>query len=197
MAAPLRTPRRLLRSPIVRALLVAFAIWNAVEVWYIRARLSKPEHHRDRYGKPPKVYIASLHWNGEYLLKEYWNKAVLDVVDALGPENVFVSVYESGSWDNTPYYLRELDHQLEKAGVNRSITIDATSHLDEISAKPPEEDRDGWVMTAQGTRKLRRVPFLAKLRNKSMQPYHDLAAQGVEFDTVLFLNDIVFTVSTR
>ncbi len=192
--AALRTSRRWLRSPVVKAIFSGFVIWSILEVYHIRSSWHKLQLHKERFGKPPKVYIASLHWNDEELLQEYWNDALLGLVHTLGPENVFVSIYESGSWDNTAYYLRGLDQELEKLGVERSIILDATTHEDEISANPPEEDAEGWITTPQGKRAPRRVPFLAKLRNKSMQPFHDQVAKGVVFDKVLFLNDVVFKV---
>src|SRR5690606_24844467 len=109
-----------------------------------------------------RVYIVSIHWNNEEVLPE-WNKALVSVVRALGPENVFVSVFESGSWDSSKKLLRGLDKELASLSVERNITLDRTTHKDVIKAPPVPGE--GWVRTPQGKTELRRIPYLAKLRN--------------------------------
>ena len=141
--------------------------------------------------KKERVYIASIHWNNEAVLRSKWNEAVVDTVKALGPENVYVSVYESGSWDDSKGALRVLNATLEQIGVQRSIILDESTHLDEIAKVPGSS---GWVDTPRGKKELRRIPYLSKLRNISLQPLADLAVKGIKFDKILFLNDVVFTV---
>lgn len=143
--------------------------------------------------KKQRIYIASIHWNNEAVLRSKWNDAVVDTVKVLGPENVYVSVYESGSWDDSKGALRVLNATLEKIGVPRSIVLDESTHLDEIAKVPGPS---GWVDTPRGKKELRRIPYLSKLRNISLRPLADLAAQGIKFDKILFLNDVVFTVGT-
>lgn len=118
---------------------------------------------------------------------------MLDLAQTLGPDRVFLSVFESGSYDDTKDALRELDADLEQMGVGRNITLSDVTHVDEI-VMPDEEKGDGWIDTMRGVRELRRIPYLARLRNRSLQPLEDLAREGVMFDIVLFLNDVVFTV---
>jgi hypothetical protein len=140
-----------------------------------------------------KVFIASIHWNNEKILRSHWVPALLELVAHLGEENVYVSVQESGSWDDSKGALRELDQALGKAGVRRRIILDDTTHADEIAKTPAE---DGWIRTSRGVKELRRVPYLARLRNLVLQPMEELAAMGEAFDRVLFVNDVVFTVCT-
>lgn len=116
---------------------------------------------------------------------------MLDLVSTLGPENVYVSVYESGSWDDSKGALRELDEELERMGVQRTITLDPRTHVEEISQTPAST---GWIDTPRGKKELRRIPYLSRLRNLSMKPLTDLALNGIIFDRILFLNDVVFTV---
>jgi hypothetical protein len=141
-----------------------------------------------------RIYIASIHWNNEAVLRSKWIEAVVNTIKVLGPENVYVSVYESGSWDDTKGALRVLNSTLEELGVPRSIILDESTHLDEIS-KPPGSS-EGWIDTPRGKRELRRIPYLAKLRNVSLKPLADLALRGIKFDRILFLNDVVFTVGS-
>lgn len=116
---------------------------------------------------------------------------MLDLVSTLGPENVYVSVYESGSWDDSKGALRELDEELERMGVQRTITLEPRTHVEEISQTPAST---GWIDTPRGKKELRRIPYLSRLRNLSMKPLTDLALNGIIFDRILFLNDVVFTV---
>jgi hypothetical protein len=140
-----------------------------------------------------KIFIASIHWNNEKILRSHWVPGVLGLVEHFGKDNVYVSVQESGSWDDSKGALRELDQALEKAGVRRRIILDKTTHEDEIKKSPAE---NGWIQTSRGAKELRRVPYLSKLRNLVLKPLQELAEAGEHFDKILFLNDVVFTVCT-
>ena len=137
-----------------------------------------------------RIFIASIHWNNEQILRSNWNLAILELVEYFGPDNVYVSVYESGSWDASKDALRELDRDLESVRVRRTITLSETTHKDEIQ-KPFAA---GWIDTPRGRKELRRIPYLSNLRNLALKPLRELAAEDVKFDKVLFLNDVVFKV---
>jgi hypothetical protein len=181
--------RRLRIYRYFRPFLAIFVLYNILEVLYIQTTqlhsppISSPQNTR--------VYIASIHWNNEAILRNYWNKAVVDLVKALGPENVFVSVYESGSWDDSKGALRLLDQTLGDLGVRRNITLSETTHLDEISQSPIGP---GWIDTSRGRKELRRIPYLSRLRNYTLWNLGQLFQQGILFDKVIFLNDVIFTV---
>ncbi|PGH16584.1 hypothetical protein AJ79_01690 [Helicocarpus griseus UAMH5409] len=138
------------------------------------------------------VYVASTHWNNEAILRSHWNNAVVELAKKFGKDNIYVSVYESGSWDNSKDALRDLDRQLDELGVQRTIVLDPTTHEDEIR-KP--RAKDGWIDTPRGRRELRRIPYLANLRNKSLEPLERLVAQGKTFDRIIFLNDVIFSMA--
>lgn len=146
--------------------------------------------------KKERIYIASIHWNNEAVLRSKWIEAVVNTVQVLGPENVYVSIYESGSWDDSKGALRGLNTTLEQLDVRRSIVLDERTHLDEISRGPASLSlsESGWIDTPRGKRELRRIPYLSRLRNRSLEPLVELALQGRRFDRILFLNDVVFTV---
>ena len=63
------------------------------------------------------VFIAANLKNCVELLKRFWVPALLDLVDKLGRGRVFVSIYESGSNDETPTELVRLGQQLSERGV--------------------------------------------------------------------------------
>lgn len=178
-----------------RALLFLAVAWLCLDVlhyFHFQLSSSKRTLYTDLTNKQKqKIFIASTHWNNEYILRNYWNKAVVDLVEHFGPNNVFVSVYESGSWDDSKGALRELQEDLERIGTRHKIVLDGTTHLDEIQKTPAAT---GWIDTPRGKKELRRIPYLAMLRNRSLEPLHSLREEGIEFDKILFLNDVVFTL---
>lgn len=118
----------------------------------------------------------------------------MDLAKQVGPNNIYVSVYESGSFDDSKGALRLLDRELEELGVPRTIVLDETTHADELAKSAAAAAATGWIETARGRRELRRIPYMSELRNRSLKPLTVMALNGVTFDKVLFLNDVVFTV---
>ncbi|KAB8211109.1 cryptococcal mannosyltransferase 1-domain-containing protein [Aspergillus parasiticus] len=177
----------------LRLVLFFFLVgWTLVEVLRIKYTLvqqSQPE--LVALGRE-KIYITGLHWNSEQILREAWIAAVVDLANTIGRDNVFVSIQESGSWDDTKGALILLDQLLAENDIPRRILIDYTTHFDEIS-KPPTGQ--GWIETPIGTTELRRVPYLARLRNVAMEPLYQRQTEGIMYDKILFLNDVVFTTS--
>ncbi|KAL9070523.1 MAG: hypothetical protein Q9161_004820 [Pseudevernia consocians] len=185
----LRRFSRSSRTRVFRATLLIFALFCIVDV----LSLTSARQHQNLPTKAPdvrgqKIFITSIHWNNEPILRSNWNQAVLELVDYFGVEDVYVSVYESGSWDNTKEALRLLDDDLERKGVRRTVTLNETTHADEM--KQPATD--GWIQTPRGKKELRRIPYLSRLRNLALEPLNYLE-DGTKFDKVLFLNDVVFT----
>jgi len=186
--------RTLLLRSTLQKLALLFVVWTVIEAhlsYYRIARSERESRAKAVLHKHPRVFIASLHWNNEKILRTEWNRGVVELVKTLGAENTFVSVYESGSWDNSKGALRELDQALEKTGVGKRIVLDEETHQDLISGQPEEE---GWIKIPDGKSMPRRIPYLSKLRNLSLQPLRELAGNGTNFDYVLFLGDVVFTV---
>ncbi|KAI5368423.1 hypothetical protein J4E82_010787 [Alternaria postmessia] len=188
MKAMICTSRALLRRPIHRFLLLVSILFHVFEVTQILRCHSGPTSEFVAQ-RSERVYIASIHWNSEQILRSHWNDAVIALADALGRENVFIAIYESGSWDDSKDALRELDAVLAALDIRRNITLSETTHLDEISVT---EKGSGWIDTPRGRRELRRIPYLSRLRNWILLPLQELARQGEQFDKVLFLNDVVF-----
>ncbi len=134
------------------------------------------------------------------MLRLYWNSALIRLVQALGPANVFVSILESGSLEDTKGALKELETKLNELGVQNKIVlgIDAVQQAELLKHVPEQEaDRTGWIFTARGEKgwEMRRIPYLADVRNRVMQPLLQ-EARNTKFDKVLWINDVVFTVSS-
>ena len=201
--------RRSSRSRIYKLGLIIIALWAFLET--IGSYWSFLIYHNSTSIHPPqtyphsksKIFIASTHWNNELILRSHWNDAVLALVHHFGVNNIYVSIYESGSRDDSKGALTLLDRELGRLNVQRTIILNETTHLDEIQEQPPSaaaaaaasSDSD-WIDTPRGTRELRRIPYLSKLRNRSLEPLRALKDSGLIFDKILFLNDVVFQVSS-
>lgn len=187
--------RRSRRSRYIRVTLIisfVLVIIDSLSVTWSRSR--QPSFSTfTTYDQPQKVYIASIHWNNEAILRSHWTDAVVNLVKYLGPTQVYISIYESGSWDDSKGALRLLDTRLEELKVNKTIILSESTHANEIAEVPAPT---GWVDTPRGQKELRRIPYLSKLRNLSLKPLTDLAASDIRFDKILFLNDVVFSVSS-
>lgn len=149
-----------------------------------------PSHVRDQ-----KILICAQFWTSAQVLATHWNDDLIALLRALGTDNVYLSIYESGSLDNTKDFLQQLDAVLGGMNVKRRIILDPTTHADEIS-KPHNENTPGWIHTPRSgdEMELRRIPYLARLRNKVLEPLND-GSTGMTFDKILFLNDVHFTPS--
>ncbi|KAL8763450.1 MAG: hypothetical protein Q9184_000758 [Pyrenodesmia sp. 2 TL-2023] len=189
----LRLPfRRSFRSRLLRAIVLISLVASLIDFFSLVGTRHRILQVKDTKGSSAKrIFIASIHWNNEAILRSHWNEAVLRLVDHFGAENVYVSILESGSWDDSKGALKDLDGQLERLRVGRKIILESTTHADEVGQIPAS---DGWIDTARGKRELRRIPYLSRLRNRSLEPLAELAEEGITFDQVLFLNDVVFTV---
>jgi len=182
-------------------LLLIFVLFNIFDVLRIHHHLvandSRVHGRRGATAAGPsrpheRVYIASMHFNNGQILREHWNNAVIRLTETFGPKNVFVSIFESGSWDDSKEVLRQLTAELESRGVPHRIDTSDVTHHDEL-ARSDAEKGDGWIATPRGKKELRRIPYLARLRNRTIKDLLDLHEKGVDFDKVLFLNDVVFS----
>jgi hypothetical protein len=184
------TLRRLPRSSAFRVLVLLFFLWESLHAIsiYIHQQAASNAPPPPRNSK--RIYIAAQHWNTAPILRSHWNSALEALVQELGIENVYVSIYESGSFDDTKDALRELDEALGALQVKKSIVLSDVSHADELAQQLTET---GWIKTPAGETALRRIPFLSSVRNRVLEPLEALTAEGEHFDMILFLNDVVFT----
>ncbi len=187
--------RRSTRSRWFRAIALVCSLLLIIDLLSVllTRRSQSAAHKTIPNVKGQRIFIASIHWNNEHILRQNWNDQVINLVKYFGVENVYISIYESGSYlDDTKGALTALDGDLEKLKVKRRIILDDSTHADEMQKNPGE----GWINTPRGRTELRRIPYLARLRNISLKPLTELEAEGVKFDKVLFLNDVVFSVSS-
>jgi Cryptococcal mannosyltransferase 1 len=136
-----------------------------------------------------RVVIASLLKDNEEILKAGWSDAVVNLTRALGPENVWISIHESGSRDGTKNELQSLHLRLMELGAGHEINMaDVGEDMHDMMPR----GGPGWL-NVKGERVMRRIPWLAELRNLNLEPLRELKTKKIVFDKMLFLNDIIFT----
>lgn len=125
-----------------------------------------------------KVFIAaSLYDRGGDLARGQWGTQLLQLIDLLGGNNVFVSIYENDSGEEGQAALRELEQQIPSA---KAIVFE--EHLD--FKKIPS------VTIPGGEKRVKRIEYLAELRNRALKPLSD--NPEIRYDKLLYLNDILF-----
>ncbi|KAJ5489536.1 hypothetical protein N7539_004426 [Penicillium diatomitis] len=123
------------------------------------------------------VFIAvSLYDKTGVLAGGAWGQSLLDLIDMIGPERVYLSIYENNSDAEGEQALWNLR---DKVPCNHTIAYDA--HFN-FTGFPTVTLPDGSVY-------VRRVAYLAEVRNRALQP---LANLSIQFDHLLVLNDIYF-----
>ena len=136
--------RRLVRSRILRIAVALLAILALLEAFHIQRNLIAADSQPIDRNNNEKIFLAFLPWNNEYMLRTHLINQIRDLVHALGIGNVFISIYENGSYDGTKDALRDLHRELEELGVRSRVILDQTTHEDIVSERPTSP-REGWI----------------------------------------------------
>ena len=124
-----------------------------------------------------KVYIAAaIRDRHGHLAKGPWADNILELVDLLGPDNVFLSVYENDSGPIAKAALQDLE---ERIAFPHSLVFEEHLPLDAVPR----------VELPDGTHRTKRIAYLAEVRNRALKP---LQTAQVRYDKLLYLNDVVF-----
>jgi hypothetical protein len=95
-----KTLRLIPRSLAFRILLALFLLWDILHTLSLYTQQLAALHAPPTPRNSKRIYIAAQHWNDARLLRSHWNAALVALVLELGIENVYVSIYESGSYDD-------------------------------------------------------------------------------------------------
>lgn len=127
-----------------------------------------------------ETYLFALNLHNSQDILENLLKELVVVVKLLGLNNCFISIYESGSSDNTKNMLKRFKEDLDDLGIlNLITTSNTTIHWGEVD----------------------RIEALFPLRNKALEPLYDdvngikMKSVKPRFSKVVFLNDIFFCAS--
>ncbi|KAJ6237262.1 hypothetical protein M0813_26818 [Anaeramoeba flamelloides] len=111
-----------------------------------------------------KLFVAFICQN----IAKIWDTlepALLRLIEFVGNENIYMSIYSNGNTDITPLLLQVFENKLDSMSVANTITPQADSNR-----------------TAY---KIDRILYLANLRNKVLEPLTP------EYPKVMFINDIM------
>jgi len=125
------------------------------------------------------LFISSILYDREGRLSGgLWGRRLLDLINLLGEDNVFLSIYESGSGAEGRAALARFK---EKVPCRHHIVSEEAFTLAGIPN----------VTMPDGTSRTKRIAFLAELRNRALRPL-DRFDGLVRFDKVMFINDVSF-----
>jgi hypothetical protein len=142
--------------------------------------------NRKRYALLSTLYqryfiTANIHQNSPILPN--FILQLLELIQSIGdPSRVFVSIYESGSSDETRMYLELLRMLLRNINVPYAIVFESESVI------------DGVYGERKFDKSSHRIDFLAWVRNQALKPLIDNTS-GMKFDRIVFLNDVYFCAS--
>ncbi|KAL6233417.1 hypothetical protein BDW75DRAFT_242046 [Aspergillus navahoensis] len=145
---------------------------------YITLRDQVLKSDRPGRGNPRNetVFIAaSLYDSNGHLARGHWASSILRLIDLLGENNVFLSIYENDSGDEGESALKELDARVP---CNKSIVYE---HLD--------FDELPKITIPGGAERVKRIAYLAETRNRALR---QLERPTTQFDKLLYLNDVAF-----
>lgn len=91
-----------------------------------------------------KIFIAANIINEE-LIRGAWGSAVLELVDLLGEENVFVSIYENDSGARTSDALEAFQRDLPCSYIRRPVFLQAYSRLTDFKATHPSSGEPTYL----------------------------------------------------
>jgi alpha-1,3-mannosyltransferase len=128
--------------------------------------------HSTKKEYPPsdhKYYFAINLYNSFDIIPDLF-ATLFRVAAVLGYQNVYVSIYENGSTDQTKALLRIFDALTRSVGMRVSIKRS---------------------LRTRGTFN-HRIEYLAEVRNAAFGPLHDLRdAENEYFETIIFMNDVL------
>lgn len=125
-----------------------------------------------------KVFIAaSIYDKGGRLLHGHWGIAILNLIELLGYENVFLSIYGNDNGPDAGIALRDFE---KKVKCNSNLAFEEHLGLDEI----PQ------VTLPDGTKRVKRIEYLAEVRNRALRPLDETSSP--HYDKLLYLNDVFF-----
>ncbi|KAK9430874.1 cryptococcal mannosyltransferase 1-domain-containing protein [Lipomyces doorenjongii] len=150
-----------LRSPYPR---------HAAETQFAKERLNSRTN--DAY------FIAANFYNNNDILPS-WIAEIVKLIDVLGSDNVYVSLAENDSQDNTASSLLQFSQYLHHKGVQYSLNI--------TSGLRPLPIHDPWVDTQA------RISYMTTVRNIALAPLEDVSSTplGDRIKHVIFLNDVI------
>ncbi|KAJ3044039.1 hypothetical protein HK097_001588 [Rhizophlyctis rosea] len=179
---PTRTLHHLLRPRRILLATISFLLSTSVLLHLQHTTLPHPLTYPPNPFLPlvtnstarPPLYIAANFYQNAPVLANFIHQ-VTRLGRLYSPDKIYVSIYENGSTDGTKFKLGRLKEELRREGIKHRVVTDP---------------KDASFKGIQGKSK---VPYLAELRNKLLEPLKDKElAETMKEGYIVFLNDIFF-----
>ncbi|BCS23802.1 glycosyltransferase family 69 protein [Aspergillus puulaauensis] len=192
LVQPRRFRRILFRLPYYGlVVLSAILILTVFTATFFPSYTSPPPHYSSLSGlasasdqagrgnpRNEKVFIAaSLYDLSGELVWGHWGSSILQLIDLLGEDNAFLSIYENDSGAEGKQSLADLKPRVP---CNNSIIYEHHLGLEELPK----------IIVPGGKERVKRISYLAETRNRALQPLDE--PTQAHFDKILFLNDVAF-----
>ncbi|KAK9366549.1 cryptococcal mannosyltransferase 1-domain-containing protein [Lipomyces kononenkoae] len=124
-------------------------------------------------------FIAANFYNNDDILST-WVAEMAKLISVLGSDNVYVSLAENDSPDNTASSLLRFSRYLHHTGVQHSLNI--------TSGIRPLPMHDPWVDTHT------RISYMTTIRNIALAPLEEVSSTplGSRMKYIIFLNDVIY-----
>ncbi|KAJ5188651.1 Mannosyltransferase 1 CMT1 [Penicillium cf. griseofulvum] len=143
----------------------------------LRNRVQRSEFQGRGNIENQKVFIAAVLYDPQgKIASGQWGQALLKLIEIIGEQNVFLSIYENNSGQEGETALHALADQVT---CDKSIVSEPGLSLGELSR----------VTIPGGETRIRRIDYLAEVRNRALQP---LQNGNTTYDKLLYLNDVIF-----
>ncbi|KAF9531154.1 CAP59-like protein [Crepidotus variabilis] len=145
--------------------------YDSFEAAHAQSKAGQGQSQSQAVYKPNthKYYFAINLYNSFDIIPDLFS-TLFRLSSILGFPNVFVSIYENGSTDQTKALLRIFDALTKSVGMRVTIRISTRT-------------RGAFN---------HRIEYLAEVRNSAFVPLHELRdEEGEYFDSIVFMNDIL------
>ncbi|KAL9598966.1 MAG: hypothetical protein Q9219_004149 [cf. Caloplaca sp. 3 TL-2023] len=139
--------------------------------------LTSKDNGRGNPGNEKIFIAASIYDQNGKLAGGAWGKALLNLIDLLGNQNVFLSIYENDAGEKAKEALFGLK---DRVRCSSEIIFDRHVSLESISS----------VVLPDGSERTKRIAYLAEIRNRALRPLDE--PLEFNYDKLLYLNDVVF-----
>ena len=170
---------------LIAALLILTAIFHP-------SYTNPPKHYRDLRNtievskddgranpENQKIFVvASIFDEGGHLLGGAWGESVLQLIDMLGNDNVFLSIYENDSGADAQLVMVGFEQRVQ---CKHSLVYDTNFTIGQVPR----------VKLPDGSERVKRIAYLAEVRNRALLPLEQ-EKPLIQYDKILYLNDVMF-----
>lgn len=125
-----------------------------------------------------RVYIASILYDpGGHIIEGSYGRSILKLIELLGPQNTFLSIYQSDSGISGGEALKKFESKIQ---CDHLLLAEETLPLNNMEV----------LLLPDGGLGVKRIAYLAAARNRALEPLRTMA--GLPYDKILYLNDVIF-----